>query len=90
MADVLSTFATTVLKEKMESLGYKRIRNGWYRVIPDVVLCVELQKLKYHAFRISYGIVPFSCYLFHNLELANFRIESENWEKNRDKYVAQL
>ncbi len=86
MSNVLNRFAATLLKEKMESLGYKRIKNGWYKVIPDVILCVELQKLSFHAFRINYGIVPLSCYLYYNLELATYETEGLNWHKNKEKY----
>lgn len=90
MADVLDVFANTVLNEKLKSLGFKHKKNGWYKVIPDVILCVELQKLGFHAFRINYGIVPFSCYLFYNLELATYEIENSNWNKNKDKYISQF
>lgn len=90
MPNELNKFATSVLKEKMDSLGYKRKKNGWYKVMPDVILCVEMQKLGFHAFRINYGIVPLSCYLYFNLELATYETEQVNWQKNKEKYRLQF
>ncbi len=59
---ILTQFADVILMDKLEAARYTRKKNSWYKIIPDVILCVELRKLRYSAFDIVFGIVPFACF----------------------------
>ena len=90
MKVMLIEFANTILKEKMESQGYKRVKNGWYKVVPDVILSVALESLRFRGFRINFGIVPFSCFLSYYPNMTESDILMLHWRNHEQEYIERF
>lgn len=57
----LSIFANELIGTKLEPLGFEKRGDSWYKVLPDVVVCMGVRKTHGRGFDVSFGIVPFVC-----------------------------
>ncbi len=65
---------------------------AWYKIVPDVILCVQVRMLRYHGFDMTFGIVPFVCFKAVELDLGRFQSVSSYWrefpEERKQFYIA--
>lgn len=78
----LQKFANDLLAARLEPYGFVRKGMAWYKIVPDVILCVQVRKLRYHGFDMTFGIVPFVCFKAFELNLGCFQSESSYWREH--------
>lgn len=57
----IDRFASDLLSEKLEPVGFQRRGNAWYKLVSDVILSAEVISVPRGAFDFRFGITPFVC-----------------------------
>ncbi|MBR5947259.1 MAG: hypothetical protein IKZ82_01260 [Clostridia bacterium] len=87
LKNTLNSFAIAVLDEDLNKAGYTRIGTAWYKIEQDVILSVELRKLPYRSFDITFGILPFSCFENLKLNISYLQGDLKYWKDHKQYYI---
>ncbi len=88
MKKKLSIFADELIGTKLEPLGFVKRGNTWYKVLPDVVVCMGVRKTHGRGFDVCFGIVPFVCIPSLQLNMNCFQSDGAYYRSFKEDYIS--